>query len=39
VDGENSAAKTAYVKLGMVKSRYDLLESTGFTASDHNEND
>jgi GNAT superfamily N-acetyltransferase len=39
VDGENSAAKTAYAKLGMVKSRYDLFESTGFTASDHNEND
>jgi GNAT superfamily N-acetyltransferase len=39
VDGENSAAKTAYARLGMVKSRYDLFESTSFAASDHNEND
>jgi GNAT superfamily N-acetyltransferase len=37
VDGENSVAKTVYVKLGMVKSRYDLLESAGFTEWDRHE--
>jgi GNAT superfamily N-acetyltransferase len=39
VDGENSTAKAAYAKLDMVKSRYDIFESAGFTALDDHDDD
>lgn len=38
VDGENSTAKSVYGKLGMARSRYELFESTGFTAPDDHKN-